>query len=707
MKINDVKPTIESSGEMEEQFFSIHDMGMIFDILRNKMYSNPIQAICREISCNARDAHREVGKSDIPCRIILPNSLDPNFRVKDYGPGISPDRMANVFLKYTASTKRDDNLQTGGFGLGAKTPFSYSDSFTIETIFDGTKYNYVCFIDETKIGKLNLMSSEPTTESNGTEIIIPVKYQDYKIFIEAVEFVTRHWSVRPIINGAPSFQWKDITPTLKGSNWAVTATNDYYNKRNIKIIIDGIEYPLDITQLKSYANIKVLDAIYGTIYLYFGVGELNLQASREAVHLDKTTQDKISERLQELSKDLTKNVQDQINALPSLWEANCYFNHEIVKTFADVKFLGSLTWKNISLTYGDLHFKDVDIYHFSKGTYSRKLGNDPNKIGKSNRSSISFTNNTALYMNDLGIKDPTVRNVLKAFEDDPDLKSLSVIQPTEKSKKKIEDIVKEYKLDDYNVDKLSSITKQGRTYNISGVRLLVFKFDLAQATFKQISYAAMEEDENDKIICSLERDAYNSTRRLVMKNNKSLTNDIVKSILQTNPNVSVYGIDDSIPADKVKEHFSDFIPIDDFIQDKVLKNNKIDYKQIKYAMKMHYSLNEKNLKLYSKFKTLVKDPDSVYLKNLELQQSLKEMIEKYGGILKIYESVNGTLSDAEVDAYIKKNPDLSLETMSSNVKKVYPLLNYLDYYHQEKVLEPIVHYINLVDKESQNLNNTI
>ena len=74
MKLNDVKPTVETGGEgFEEQLFSIQDTGMIFDILRNKMYSNPIEAICREISCNARDAHRAVdvrlGREDLPGRV--------------------------------------------------------------------------------------------------------------------------------------------------------------------------------------------------------------------------------------------------------------------------------------------------------------------------------------------------------------------------------------------------------------------------------------------------------------------------------------------------------------------------------------------------------------------------------------------------------------------------------------------------------------
>src|SRR5271157_1549221 len=112
MKLNEAKPFFESSGQMQEHFFSIKDQGMIFEILRSKMYSNPILAICREITSNARDAHREVGKPELPIQIHLPVGLEPEYRVKDFGPGISPDRMVNIFIQYTASTKRDDRKST-------------------------------------------------------------------------------------------------------------------------------------------------------------------------------------------------------------------------------------------------------------------------------------------------------------------------------------------------------------------------------------------------------------------------------------------------------------------------------------------------------------------------------------------------------------------------------------------------------------------
>src|SRR5271170_439423 len=146
MKLNIPVPVIESSDDLQEKLFSIGDAGMVFDILRNKLYSNPILAVCREISCNARDAHREVGKFEEPIIIQLPTYIEQYYKVKDFGPGISPDRMENIFIRYGSSTKREDNNQMGAFGLGAKSFFSLTDSASIITTFNGITYNYTCFI---------------------------------------------------------------------------------------------------------------------------------------------------------------------------------------------------------------------------------------------------------------------------------------------------------------------------------------------------------------------------------------------------------------------------------------------------------------------------------------------------------------------------------------------------------------------------------
>ena len=92
-----------------EAKFGIGDLKVIFNILRSKLYSNPIKSTCREYASNARDAHVEAGIPEIPIEIYLPSAIDNSFRVRDFGLGISPDRINNVFVLYGNSTKRHSN----------------------------------------------------------------------------------------------------------------------------------------------------------------------------------------------------------------------------------------------------------------------------------------------------------------------------------------------------------------------------------------------------------------------------------------------------------------------------------------------------------------------------------------------------------------------------------------------------------------------
>ena len=667
MKLTDIRPVIESSGQMEEQFFSIKDQGMIFDILRNKMYSNPILAICREITCNARDAHREVGKPDVPIQITLPNTLDWNYRVKDFGPGISPDRMSNIFIQYTASTKRDSNVQTGGFGLGAKTPFSYSDTFTIITIYSGIKYHYACFIDETKVGKLALLSQEETKEANSTEITIPVEPKDCRLFIEWTEHACRHWSVKPNIKGG-TIPWQTPNITLEGKGWAISHTGNQYD-RQAKMIIDGIEYPLPLDTLRTYANTQLLDSCSGHVLMYFGVGELSLSASREQVYLDKNTKDKVKKRLEDMQADVKKILNDKIEAFPNLWQANLYYRKQLSHAFHNFHFLGKLQWKGIELSNGWIPV-DCPSFHFTRGAYSRKHGHDPTKLSRSRMTSIHFDENTSLFINDLPIREPTPTHVKKAFEDDPKLHGIQVICPTDTITEKL--MNKTIHLDQMGIRRLSEITKtSGRGYTAPASRLLVFKFSPGGNHFRQVSYSTIDEDTNHKVLCLLTKDTYTPANRVVyFERNRLISLASMRSITDRTDKISFYGVDAELPADRIQEEFGDFETIEKYVEDNVLNNKDINYVEIKFAAQHSYHISDELLKNSEKFKELISDPESPFLKRLATHQKVKDINDGDNGLLVVYEALKGKVSKKDEDDFLKNHPELNLERINKEFIKI-------------------------------------
>lgn len=688
MKLDDIRPSVESSGGMKEEFFSIEDQGMIFEILRNKMYSDPIRAICREISCNARDAHREVGTPERPIQITLPSALEPFYKVKDWGPGISPDRMSNIFIRYTASTKRSDNLQTGGFGLGAKTPFSYSDTFTILTVHNGIEYNYACFIDETKVGKLALLSSSPTDKENSTELMIPVsRYHDYNLFKEATHTSTKHWDVKPIIKGGTIDYDTANEPVISGSGWAIY--NEGWN-RDTKIIIDGIEYPVDMTELRKFADRKVIDNCSAQIRLYFGVGELTLAANREQVYLDDRTKSAISNRINEMKNEIKSEVESKLEAIPNLWDAQVFFHKELHRSFSNLEFLGDVKWNGIVLVhsiYGIRTGCSVYSYLRISGRVTRNTNN-----GK-----LSFDDKAVLFVNDTQLSEPNARYFKKFFEENTDVKHVVLVCPN--GGKTEEDLNKEINLDKMAPRRLSSIISyKGKNKNLRS-RLLVFKFDKISNNFRQIKIEDFDSSNNKKILVRLKKDDYNPSIKIVAKVKHNISPTIITYILTRFPNVEFYGIDVGIDDDRIEESLPGCGNYDEFIEENIL-NAGFDFlmmKAVARGLSRGYSYNWIKLDCLYEVEKLINDPNSHFLWVCAAFKMLNAITEN-NNLVDVVEMIKGKyISIEEVDDYLYNNPHMQARTYIDMLKEKYPMISFLNGSEISDNSQAVADYINMVD----------
>lgn len=299
---------------------------MIVSILRDKLYSNKVAAVCREVASNSRDANREAGRGNVPVVInisqgesLLDDCMTVSF--KDSGIGISPSRIDNVFLKYGSSTKRDSNVQTGGFGIGAKTPFAYTNEFLISTISeeDGKKLHnvYQAVISNEggqEVSQLLLVSSNETTESTGTEIIIPVEEKDVNEFVSECLKATILWDVQPelIVNG--DNMMVKLNTLINTEDFKVIY-GQYQNslfdvhQDSLFIQVDGIPYNISYSQIQrvNSTSEKILcDSRFSSMstrYYYetttrntvlvFETGELTMSASRENIEYTQDNIDKI------------------------------------------------------------------------------------------------------------------------------------------------------------------------------------------------------------------------------------------------------------------------------------------------------------------------------------------------------------------------------------------------------------------------------
>ena len=447
----DMKHGKASSGKiLQTNTFGIGNISVILEILRSKLYSKPIKVICQEIASNARDAHREVGCENIPIEIKLPSRWDMTHRIRDFGPGISPERMLNVFIKYGESTKRENNVQNGGFGIGAKCPWSYSDMFTIVSITteDGKNIcrKYTAEVSSTHEGKLSLMSESVTDKPRGTEIIVSCKDGDINEFrrwtIEACQF----WPVKPIITGVSDFEWPEHKKEFTGDNWFVMMSlfHNVYSKVQPYALIDGIPYALNFENMRLNELDTDVQAVLNKmfrhpIYLIFDVGEIPVAASREEIDYNDKSIKQIQNRLVQLANDIVEEISQNIASCPNLWEANIAWKQ------VDYKYrelVGKAIWNGYAVS-GKLDMRNGGIRIFSylrngyqaKNSYRRSPAPPSDDPGAFRKCSCAGNfdiekERLVFYSHENFLKAPNRRRLRTVFQENPDIGQIFVLAST-------------------------------------------------------------------------------------------------------------------------------------------------------------------------------------------------------------------------------------------------------------------------------------
>lgn len=332
MKLAHTSAPVEVSGGSQSSSFSIAMNGKAFRVLSDTLYQNKIGSIVREVSCNAKDAHVAAGTPEKPFEIHLPNDFEPWFSVKDYGVGLSPEDMVNVFTVYFQSTKDNSNDAVGAFGLGAKTPFSYTDQFTVTSVKDGMRRIYSAFITESGVPSVREMDASPTTDHNGVEIKLSVKREDYSKFIDEVSSQLRFFKVKPIIHNNRNFAFKSVSENLviDSANVAISSDSAGYGQSWAHIIQGDVGYPLDIKQVRekmSADNQRLLSTLEGSqVRFYFNIGEIGVTASREGVEYNPHTIASINAKLDVVRVELTKFIMDNMKSLKTVWDKAAFLN---------------------------------------------------------------------------------------------------------------------------------------------------------------------------------------------------------------------------------------------------------------------------------------------------------------------------------------------------------------------------------------------
>lgn len=329
-------------GEIGE--FRIRNSAKAFNILSSGLYANKVRAIIRELSCNAVDSHVAAGKADTPFDVHLPNSLEPWFSIRDYGTGLSADQVTNIYTTYFESTKTASNEFIGALGLGSKSPFSYTDNFTVTAIKDGVKGVYTAFINEQGVPSIAKMMEEQTTDPAGVEVRFAVEDRyDFEKFRSEARYVYEYFKLRPVVSGNADFKFKD--PEYKEEN-IIPGVHYIDGSRGSYAIMGNIKYPIDVPNADK--SIGSLSGLLGCgLVMEFAIGELDFQASREGLSYIPQTIDAIKTKLEQLNAQLAVHIANEADKITNLWERATYlagrerdylFKQAVHKYITDTKF---------------------------------------------------------------------------------------------------------------------------------------------------------------------------------------------------------------------------------------------------------------------------------------------------------------------------------------------------------------------------------
>lgn len=338
---------------VEDDFLTIRSkvnqkkLAKLYGLLSN-IYRNPIGAIVREYASNAYDANVEARNfATLSYKEIVEkyswvqdpvfNMTEENFKhlkkslnrvsekepvvvgiteidnqtffyVKDYGIGLSPERMENIYFNYLDSTKEDTDDEIGGFGIGSKSALSYTHTFYIDTVYMGISYKYIMSKDEEGIpqGQLLYISDYDETLENGTTIKIKLKenidinyffsevpkqlsYMDNLYFdneyLKANSYPYMTYDERRMVDDINDFK------LYRGDGWISKSDNSPYDE--LHICLGKVSYTIDWTELG-------MTAVRVPMAITFNVGELQPTPSRESILYNPSSIATIKARIKQI-----------------------------------------------------------------------------------------------------------------------------------------------------------------------------------------------------------------------------------------------------------------------------------------------------------------------------------------------------------------------------------------------------------------------
>lgn len=373
MRIAKQQTNVKIEGGIKPISFGIIFDSAMVNILSNQLYEDKVLAIVRELSTNALDSQTEAGYTG-KFEVHLPNWDDMSFWIRDYGTGMSPDKVNNIYRNYGASDRSESNDFTGCMGLGSKTPFCYhTKTFTVDSWYNGVHYQYACFLNEDGMPQIAKMTEELSDEHSGVKVSLPVKKTDVYDFETAAKNVYRFFGDNvPKISGR-SVDVEKPKYTLENGNWKF----DENESLGMRIVMGNVSYRVNEEAL-GQLNTAQRQVVNNGFHVYVPIGEVGVTASREGLDYTNRTKTHIRGYINKIIESFNEKAQKDISQCKNLWEARLRFidyerdNLRGIFDSTKITYNGKTLFDTQdNLIDFDQMVKDekVEVYHYAYSTW--------------------------------------------------------------------------------------------------------------------------------------------------------------------------------------------------------------------------------------------------------------------------------------------------------------------------------------------------
>ena len=400
------KTKTEISGGDVPQQFSIQNSAIAFETLSSRLYTDPIRAVIRELSCNAYDAHVESGKHQEPFTVQLPTSFNPSFKIRDFGMGMDDREIRTLYCTYFGSSKNDSNSTIGAFGLGSKSPFAYflrngkTGGFSVISYQKGKSRIYTALIDQ-GFPKVRFECEANTTEPDGLEVIFPVEQKDVWEFENKAKVVFEFFSPLPKLNKDLGISRPEYT--IEATKWGLRKNETTPQGNGVRAIMGSVAYAvgnIDISRMSDQQK-RIFEM---PLDMFFDIGEVNPAVSRENLQLDGGTIDAILKALDTVYEEMLEQVKKKINQAKNPWEGrmviwNLLQHGAIGKVVNEAYNTGLLSGKFANFTLGKEkspvikagEYSSIQVYRFEhQWRGNRKALRDAMLVDKGDEGELEY-----------------------------------------------------------------------------------------------------------------------------------------------------------------------------------------------------------------------------------------------------------------------------------------------------------------------------